>query len=123
MKIDYEIKHIEDKGFKVLALGTGGGLKISPAERFYLSCAFVPNLFVQAKTPTTLDKLRSLNKKYDEIWGYTGEEDIRLMLYTPVIDKELEEKYKNSYPDCNTQTYLPSKFNKSKLKKRRILVE
>jgi GNAT superfamily N-acetyltransferase len=74
------------------------------AEGFYLKCGYVPHLFVQAKPPLTLGKLRSLNKQYDEAWTYDDGKDIRLCLDTKGIDKGLQHKYDKAFPECTTQT-------------------
>ncbi len=74
------------------------------AEGFYLKCGYVPHLFIQAKPPLTLERLRSLNKQYDEAWTYDDGKDIKLCIDTRGIDKELQHKYDKAFPECATQT-------------------
>jgi GNAT superfamily N-acetyltransferase len=87
------------KGHHFLVLGA-----LEEAEGFYLKCGYVPHLFVQAKPPLTLEKLRSFNEKYEEAWTYDDGTDIRLCLATKGIDRELQHKYNQTFPECSTQT-------------------
>ncbi len=92
-------KRVLARGHHFLVLGA-----LEPAEGFYLKCGYLPNLFVQAKPPLTLEKLRSLNERYHEAWSYDDGKDIRLCIFTPKIDKELQDKYNKTFPECSTQT-------------------
>ena len=73
------------------------------AEPFYLSCGFQPNLFVQSPDPDCLERLKSLNQKYEVIWATEQEGRAKLMLRTPEIDKPLQRRYEQEFPGCYTQ--------------------
>ena len=92
-------KRVKARGHHFIVLGA-----LESAEGFYLKCGYIPNLFVQAKLPLTLEKLRSLNDRYDEAWSYNDGTDIRLCIRTKGIDRELQYKYDKAFPECSTQT-------------------
>lgn len=77
---------------------------LEAAEGFYLKCGYTPHLFVQSRPPLTLENLRLLNDRYDEAWSYDDGTDIRLCIATKGIDRELQHKYDETFPDCSTQT-------------------
>lgn len=103
------MKEIEERSrrmnYNALVLGAR-----QEAEQFYLSCSFIPQLFIQAKVPTTLEQLRSLNEKYPEAGSSESEGWVRLMLKTPTIDHELQLKYDEQFPGCSTQTVFIKKI-------------
>lgn len=80
------------------------------AEGFYIKQGYTSSLFIQSKHPRTLDELRSINKIYKEAWCYDDGIDIRLSLLTKVIDRELQDSYDKTFPECNTITL----FNKTR---------
>ncbi|MGE5579260.1 MAG: GNAT family N-acetyltransferase [Bacillota bacterium] len=88
-----------ERGVCNLTLGAVQG-----AEGFYIKCGYTPFLFVQTKPPHTLDALRALNTKYREVWNYDNGTDIRLMIETNRIDRELQHAYDAAFPGCSTQT-------------------
>jgi GNAT superfamily N-acetyltransferase len=99
-KLLSELEHRAAKlGFHHLGLGAR-----EEAEGFYLKCGYTPFLFIQARKPVTLNELRAINTKYDEVWSYEDDTDVRLMLMTPIIDKNLQHIYDSAFPGCSTQT-------------------
>lgn len=76
---------------------------VAEAEPFYLSCGFQPNLFIQLPEPGAVERLESMNEEYDVIWKAEQEGWSRLMLRTPGIDKGLQRKYDQGFPNCSTQ--------------------
>lgn len=98
-------KRVLATGHHFIVLGA-----LEPAEGFYLKCGYIPHLFVQAKPPLTLEKLRSLNDRYDEAWSYDDGTDIRLCLATKGIDRELQHKYDRAFPACSTQTLFTKRI-------------
>lgn len=98
-------KRVLAKGHHFIVVGAA-----ETAEGFYLKCGYIPHLFVQAKPPLTLEKLRSLNNRYDEAWTYDDGTDIRLCIFTPKIDKELQHKYNETFPQCSTQTLFTKRI-------------
>lgn len=85
-------------GLDTLILGALG-----EAEPFYLSCGFRPNLFVQLPDTDSVGRLEALNEQYEVVWRDAQEGWSRLMLRTPAIDKDLQEKYDRVFPNCHTQ--------------------
>lgn len=77
---------------------------VEDAEGFYIKCGFSPFLFVQTKPPYTLADLQALNLRYPEVWSYDDGTDIRVMLDTRGIDRELQRSYEAAFPGCSTQT-------------------
>ena len=92
-------KRVMDRGHHFIVLGA-----LEAAEGFYLKCGYTPHLFIQGKRPLTLEKLRTLNDRYDEAWSYDNGTDIRLCIDTRGIDRELQHKYDETFPECSTQT-------------------
>jgi len=92
-------KRAHIRGIHLLTLGA-----VESAEGFYLKCGYIPLLFIQTKPPHTLEALRVFNTKYHEAWSYDDGADIRLMLATNGIDRELQHKYDKAFPGCSTQT-------------------
>lgn len=86
-------------GIHRLALGA-----VQSAEGFYIKCGYTPFLFIQAKSPYNLKDMRTLNSKYREVLSYDDGADIRLMLATDGIDRELKNLYDITFPGCSTQT-------------------
>ena len=72
------------------------------AEPFYLSCGYEPNLFIQLHEPDRAEALKALNETYEVIWEREGDGWSRLMLRTPVIDKDLQHRYDRAFPNCHT---------------------
>jgi GNAT superfamily N-acetyltransferase len=97
-------QRVLSKGHHFIVLGAA-----ETAEDFYIKCGYVPHLFIIAQPPLTLADLRSLNNKYQEAWTYDDGKIIRLSLFTPQIDKELQHKYDAAFSECSTQT-LFTKF-------------
>jgi len=85
-------------GQNTLVLGA-----VEEAEPFYLSCGFQPNLFIQLPELGGVERLESMNEEYDVIWKAEREGWSRLMLRTPGIDKGLQRKYDQAFPNCSTQ--------------------
>lgn len=73
---------------------------VEEAEPFYLSCGFQPNLFIQLPEPNLVERLESLNERYDVIWRAEQEGWSKLMLHTPEIDKGLQRRYEQEFPSC-----------------------
>ena len=73
------------------------------AEPFYLRCGYRPNLFIQIAGAGHLEELKRLNQQYPVIWEADKAGWTRLMLVTPQIDRELQDKYHRQFPDCSTQ--------------------
>lgn len=86
-------------GVHTLALGA-----VQSAEGFYIKCGFTPFLFIQTTPPHSLEAMQALNTKYREVWSYDDGIDIRLMLETGGIDRELQHAYDMAFPGCSTQT-------------------
>lgn len=85
-------------GQKTLILGA-----VEEAEPFYLSCGFQPNLFVQLPEPDSAGRLESLNEAYSIAWKAEQEGWSKLLLRTPEIDRGLQKKYEQVFPNCSTQ--------------------
>ena len=75
---------------------------VEEAERFYLSCGYEPNLFIQLPEPDGVGALKALNASYEAIWESEGNDWSRLMLKTPNIDKDLQHRYDRGFPNCHT---------------------
>jgi GNAT superfamily N-acetyltransferase len=97
-------KRVIVKGHDFIVLGAA-----ETAEEFYIKCGYTPHLFIIVAPPLTLNDLRSLNNKYQEAWACDDGKVSRLCLFTPQIDKELQQKYDRTFPECSTQT-LFTKF-------------
>ena len=97
-------KRVLAKGHHFIVLGSA-----ETAEEFYIKCGYMPHLFIIGEPPLTLEQLRSLNDRHPEAWTYNDGKVIRLCLFTPQIDKELQRKYYTTFPQCSTQT-LFTKF-------------
>lgn len=87
-----------DLGQHTLALGAA-----EEAEPFYLSCGFHANLFIQLPEPDSVERLEALNEGYEIVWKAEQEGQSKLMLQTPEIDKALQGKYNQAFPNCYTQ--------------------
>lgn len=87
------------RGVHMLTLGA-----VESAEDFYLKCGYAPLLFVQTKPPHTLEALRALSAGCREAWSFDDGADIRLMLITDGIDRNLQHRYDEAFPGCSTQT-------------------
>lgn len=94
-EIEQQAKEI---GQDTLVLGALEG-----TETFYLGCGFQPNLFIQAPEPDSGERLRSLNQRYEVIWESQQDGWSKLLLRTPVIDKDLQREYQRRFPACSTQ--------------------
>jgi len=92
-------KRVLARGHHFIVIGA-----LEAAEGFYLKCGYTPHLFIQSRPPLTLENLRLLNDRYDEAWSYDDGTDIRLCIATKGIDRELQRKYDETFPDCSTQT-------------------
>jgi GNAT superfamily N-acetyltransferase len=92
-------KRVLARGHHFIVIGA-----LEAAEGFYLKCGYTPHLFIQSRPPLTLENLRLLNDRYDEAWSYDDGTDIRLCIQTKGIDRELQHKYDEAFPDCSTQT-------------------
>jgi GNAT superfamily N-acetyltransferase len=73
------------------------------AEGFYLHCGFRPNLFIQVSQPGQLARLKQLNHQYPVVWEFQDDSCTRLMLATPIVDRELQLVYEKEFAGCGTQ--------------------
>lgn len=92
-------------GYGTLLLGAR-----EEAEPFYLSCGFQPNLFIQLPQPGCLEQLKSMNPDYEIVWSAQDTEWSKLMLRTPRIDKPLQRRYEQAFPNCHTQYVFTKKI-------------
>ena len=76
---------------------------LEEAEPFYLSCGFQPHLFIQLPEPDSVGRLETLKERYEIVWKAEQEGWSKLMLRTPKIDKRLQEKYGQMFPNSYTQ--------------------
>jgi GNAT superfamily N-acetyltransferase len=73
------------------------------AESFYLSCGFLPNLFIQLPEAGRLADLKGLNPGYPVAWEADEGGWSKLMLAVPQIDRDLQNEYERRFPACFTQ--------------------
>lgn len=84
-------------GYNRLTLGASAG-----EEGFYEKCGYTGNLLIQSEE-NTIEELRSLNPGYVEIGAGVYEGHInQLYLNIPSINRELQKKYEETFPACNT---------------------
>jgi AraC-like DNA-binding protein/GNAT superfamily N-acetyltransferase len=84
-------------GYHGMALGSSVG-----EEGFYEKCGYKGTLLIQSEV-NTIDELRSLNPGYEEINARVYEGYVnQLFLKIPGINRELQRKYEETYPACNT---------------------
>ena len=73
------------------------------AEGFYENIGFKGSLLIQSEL-NTIDELLSLNNNYEIAWTNIYDNKInQLCLSLQRPDRELQKKYKEGFPFCNTQ--------------------
>lgn len=84
-------------GYNRLVLGATAG-----EEGFYEKCGYTGSLLIQSEE-NSIDELRSFNPGYEEIGAGVYEGYIhQLYLKIPSINRELQKKYEDTFPACNT---------------------
>jgi AraC-like DNA-binding protein/ribosomal protein S18 acetylase RimI-like enzyme len=84
-------------GYGRLTLGSAAG-----EEGFYEKCGYTGNLLIQTEE-NTIEELRSLNPGYKEVWSGVYEGHVnQLYLEIPMVNRELQKKYEETFPACNT---------------------
>ncbi len=73
------------------------------AAPFYVSCGFQPHLFIQLHEPDSLARLQALNEGYEIAWQSEENGKSKLMLRMARVDKDLQHKYEQTFPNCYTQ--------------------
>ncbi len=90
--------HAKALGQNTLILGA-----LEEAEFFYLNCGYQPNLFIQLHEPDSVGRLEALNEGYEIAWKAEQNGKSKLMLQMAGIDKGLQKKYNQAFPNCYTQ--------------------
>jgi len=72
-------------------------------ELFYVRCGYQPNLFIQLHEPDSVERLEALNEGYAVVWKDERNGKSKLMLQMATIDKRLQKKYDQAFPNCYTQ--------------------
>ena len=91
-------KRAKSLGYQSIALGSVDG-----AEGFYEKLGYKGSLLIQSEQHS-IDELQSLNTSYEVIYTnvYDGTVN-QVCLRLPIVDRELQLKYKESFPRCSTQ--------------------
>lgn len=90
----------QQMGYTTLILGSA-----EEAEPFYLKCGFDAHLFVQMPEPVFVAQLKALNTAHAVVWEAQNDDGwSKLMLRTPKIDRDLQQRYEQVFPSCATQT-------------------
>ncbi len=96
------MRHLE-KGAKELGQGTLLLGAREGEEPFYVSCGYQPHLFIQLHEPNALGRLEALDEGHEIAWKSEEQGKSKLMLRTAVVDKVLQNKYRQAIPNCYTQ--------------------
>ena len=90
-------KHAKALGYGLLSTGVLPG-----EEEFWEECGYKGLLLIQSEK-NSIEELRSLNPGLKEINARVWEGHVnQLFLDDPSIDRELEKKYEETFPSCNT---------------------
>jgi GNAT superfamily N-acetyltransferase len=90
---------IRNLGYKLITLGS-----LESAERFYENIGFKGLLLIQSEI-NTIDELLSLKNNYEIAWTNIYDKKInQVCLSLEKPDRELQNKFKEIFPGCNTQT-------------------
>jgi ribosomal protein S18 acetylase RimI-like enzyme len=91
-------KRIKKLGYKLITLGS-----LEVAEGFYENIGFKGSLLIQSEI-NTIDELLLLRNDYEIAWTNIYNNKIyQVCLSLEKPDRELQKKYKEVYPNCNTQ--------------------
>lgn len=98
-------KRVRDLGYQGITLGA-----LEVAEGFYARLGYTGSLLIQSKEHR-IDELKSFNKLYEVIGTnvYDGAVN-QVWLRLPGIDRELQRKYEETFPGCNTQMVFGKTF-------------
>lgn len=98
-------KRVKAFGFNGIALGS-----VEEAEAFYEKLGYTGTLLVQSEKDS-IEKLRLLNTKYEIIGTNIYDGTInQIYINLPVSDKELQNKYKEIFPESWTQMVYGKRF-------------
>lgn len=102
VEIEKRIKHL---GYHAITLGAVEG-----AEEFYAKLGYTGSLLIQSEEHS-IDELKSLNESYEVIGTnvYGGSVN-QVWLRLPSIDRELQRKYEETFPGCDTQMTFGKSF-------------
>ena len=91
-------RRARDLGYHGITLGA-----LEVAEGFYERLGYTGSLLIQSKEQS-VDELKSLNESYDVIGTNVYEGTIsQVWLRLPAVDRELQRKYEETFPGCQTQ--------------------
>ena len=89
---------IRNLGYKLITLGS-----LESAEGFYENIGFKGSLLIQSEI-NTIDELLSVKNNYEIAWTNIYDKKInQVCLSLKKPDRELQNKFKEIFPDCNTQ--------------------
>ena len=89
---------IKRAGYKLITLGS-----VETAEGFYENMGYKGSLLVQSET-NSIEELLSLNINYTVAWSNVYDNKInQVCISLEKPDRELQRKYKETFPDSNTQ--------------------
>ncbi len=102
VEIEKRIKHLDYHG---ITLGAVEG-----AEEFYAKLGYTGSLLIQSEEHS-IDELKSLNESYEVIGTnvYDGSVN-QVWLRLPSINRELQRKYEETFPGCDTQMTFGKSF-------------
>ena len=98
-------KRVKDLGCRGITLGAVEG-----AEGFYAKLGYTGSLLIHSEE-CSMDELKSLNELYEVIGTnvYDGTVN-QVWLRLPVIDREFQRKYEETFPGCDTQMVFGKTF-------------
>lgn len=98
-------KRVKSLGFHDIALGSA-----ESAEDFYEKLGYTGSLLIQSEKQS-IDELKSLNTLYEVIYTnvYDGTVN-QVYLHLPHADRELQRRYEETFPGCNTQMVFKKNF-------------
>ena len=98
-------KRVKDLGHHRITLGA-----LEVAEGFYAKLGYTGSLLIQSEEHS-IDELKSLNELYEVIGTnvYDGTVN-QVWLRLPVIDREFQRKYEETFPGCDTQMVFGKTF-------------
>ena len=99
----YLEKNAKKTGFRKLILGARKGV-----ESFYFKCGFSANLHIQIENDHCLDELKKIKTEFEVINEEVKDGWTRLLLKTPKLDPQIENRYKKEFP----KAYLQYVFTK-----------
>lgn len=98
-------KRVKSLGYHNIALGSA-----ESAEGFYEKLGYTGLLLIQSEKHS-IDELKSLNSLYEVIYTnvYDGIVN-QIYLHLPYADRELQRRYEETFPECNTQMVFKKNF-------------